>query len=307
MIFINKLWNASRFVNVNTEVEGFNFIETQSILVEHYESLKLHEKWILSKVAELTQLVTESMENYSFSEAGQELYIFTKNIFCDYYIEEFKLSKETSKYGESVILYSIHALLRLWHPYIPFVTEELYQRLGFTGDIIISDWPKVELQFDSEIEKAHNLFVEVVREIRKLRAENNIMPNRTIKLKIYAKNSNAEILTEMLELISGIVKSDETEIIDKKLTDPNLVYSVIRSGVEVYVDTANAVDVGAETERLKEQIRDTKLYISILDKKLLNESFVRNAPKELVRAEMTKKEQAKQKLIKLEDKMKSLH
>lgn len=266
----------------------------------------LHEKWILSKVVELTKLVTESMENYSFSEAGQELYTFTKNRFCDYYIEEFKLTKETSKYGEEVIRYSMGILLKLWHPYIPFVTEELYDKLGFASKLITSPWPEVILEVNPEIEKAHELFVEVVREVRKLRADNNIMPNKTIKLKIYAKNQNAEILTEVLPLINGIVKSEESEIIDKKLTDPNLVYSVIRAGVEVYVDTTNALDIDAEKLRLKEQILDTREYISILDKKLLNESFVRNAPKNLVHAEMMKKEQAKHKLEKLEEKMKSL-
>ena len=306
MIFINKLWNACRFVSVNTQIKDFNFTKTQEKLLKNYDKLHIHEKWILSKVAGLTNLVTDSMENYSFSEAGQELYTFTKNRFCDYYIEEFKLSKDISEFGEDVILYSMNALLRLWHPYIPFVTEEMYSKIGFVGDLIISDWPNIEIEINKDAEKAHTLFVEVIREIRKLRAENNIMPNKSIKLKIYAKNTNAEVLNEMLTLISGIVKSDETEIIDKKLTDPHLVYSVVKSGIEVYVDTANAIDVEAETLRLKEQILDTKQYISILDKKLLNESFVRNAPKDLVHAEMAKKEQAKTKLTKLQEKINSL-
>lgn len=306
MMFINKLWNASRFVSANTEVSDFDFQTIAQRLQKNYDSLKTHEKWILSKIAGLEELVTKSMENYSFSEAGSELYTFTKNRFCDYYIEEFKLSKDTSEFGEDVILYSMHVLLRLWHPYIPFVTEELYNKLGFTGKLIAADWPTLTIGVDKEAEKAHKLFVEVVREIRKLRAENNIMPNKSIKLKIYAKNKNAEILTEMLDLISGIVKSEETEVVDKKLSDPNLVYSVVKSGVEVYVDTANALDLDTEKARIKDQILDTKQYISILDKKLLNESFVRNAPKDLVHAEMTKKEQAKQKLAKLEEKMNNL-
>jgi len=306
MLFINKLWNASRFVSVNTEVKDFCFADTQKILIDNYDDLLLHEKWILSKVSGLMDLVTDSMENYSFSEAGQELYTFTKNRFCDYYIEEFKLSKEHSKYGEDVILYSIHALLRLWHPYVPFVTEEIYSKLWFSDFITTSQWPETSLEVNKQVEKFHTLFVEVVREVRKLRAENNIMPNKTIKLKIYAKWVNAEILESCQELIGGIVKSEETEIVAKKLTDPNLVYSVVKSWVEVYVDTSNALNVESEKERLKAQILDTKEYIALLDKKLLNESFVRNAPKDLVHAEMQKKEQAKQKLQKLEDKFSSL-
>lgn len=306
MVFINKLWNASRFVSVNTSVKDFCFSEIQEKLSKNYDELMLHEKWILSKLVWLTNLVTDSMESYSFSEAGGELYTFTKNRFCDYYIEEFKLAKEVSKHGEDVILYAIHVLLRLWHPYIPFVTEELYEKLWFSGHLIISQWPQLTLETNSDVEKSHTLFVEVIREIRKLRAENNIMPNKTIKLKIYAKNKNAEILNSSIDLLSWIVKSEETEIIDKKLSDPNLVYSVVKSGVEVYVDTSNAIDIQAESNRLKEQIVDTKQYISILDKKLLNESFTRNAPKDLVHAEMAKKQQSLQKLEKLEEKLKSL-
>jgi valyl-tRNA synthetase len=305
-IFLNKLWNACRFVSVNTDVQNFSFEETASHLLQHYDDLALHEKWILSKLTWLTKLVTESMENYSFSEAGLELYTFTKNRFCDYYIEEFKLSKESSKYGEEVILYSIHVLLRLWHPYIPFVSEELYQKLWFSGDLMIQSWPTTPMKVDKAAEKAHSLFVELVREVRRIRAENNIMPNKTIWLQIYAKSTNAELLKAMLPLIAGIVKADSIAIIDKKVSDPNLVYSVIKSWVEVYVDTANAIDVESEKTRLKEQILDTKEYIAILDKKLLNDSFVRNAPKDLVHAEMAKKEQAKQKLAKLQEKFNTL-
>lgn len=308
MLFVNKLWNASRFVSANLSPEDakdFCFSDTQKQLLENYSDLMPHEKWILSRVSHLTQIVTEWMEQYTFSETGQELYTFTKNEFCDYYIEEFKLTKDISKHGEDVILYAIHILLRLWHPYIPFVTEELFGKIGFSGHLIVSLWPRVALKRDIDAEKAHELTTEVIREIRKLRAENNVMPNKTIKLKIYAKNKNAELLADSLDLISGIVKSDDTEMIDRKIQDPNLVYSVIKSGVEVYIDTANALDVEKEQERLKEQIIDTKEYISILDKKLLNESFVRNAPRDLVRSEMEKKELAKQKLKKLEEKYNS--
>ena len=132
MIFINKLWNACRFVHVSSDIKKFSLDTTEKKLIQHYDTLMLHERWILSKLMSLTHTVSESMEGYSFSEAGVELYRFTKNSFCDYYIEEFKLTKDTSKYGQDVILYAIHILLRLWHPYIPFVTEELYQKLGFT-------------------------------------------------------------------------------------------------------------------------------------------------------------------------------
>jgi valyl-tRNA synthetase len=122
------------------------------------------------------------------------LQTFTKNEFCDYYIEEFKLTKQTSQFGEKVIAYVLNNLLRLWHPYIPFVTEEIFNKLGFKGDLIVSKWSKVSVQADAQIEKDKKLIMDIIREVRSLRADNNIMPNKTIGLQIYAKNKNAEVI-----------------------------------------------------------------------------------------------------------------
>jgi valyl-tRNA synthetase len=189
---------------------------------------------------------------------------------------------------------------------MPFVTEEIYNKLGFDGDLIISTWPKISLERNEQIEKDKKLIIDIIREIRSLRADNNIMPNKTIGLQIYAKNKNADVISEVLELIAGIVKADNFELVDKKPKDDNLAYGVIKAGVEVFIDTANALDIEKEVERLNDQIADTKEYIAILDKKLLNEAFVSKAPEKLVRAEMEKKEQAKQKLQKLEEKLQKL-
>jgi len=304
MIFINKLWNASRFVSVNLWDNIENNIDTvEEKLLANYNDLPFHEKWILSRIRYLADLVTSSMEDYNFSEAGQELQAFTKHEFCDYYIEEFKLTKDTSKYGREVITYVINKLLKLWHPYIPFVSEEIYTKLWFTWGLINADWWEVKVIRDESIEKENALVVSVIKEIRSLRADNNILPNKTIWLQIYAKNKNAETLNGVLDLIWGIVKAETIELIDRKVTDNNLAFGIIKAGVEVYIDTANALDVEQETERLRDQIQDTKDYIALLDKKLLNEAFVNKAPEKLVRAEIDKKEQAKHKLQKLEEKL----
>ena len=309
-IFINKLWNASRFVYTNLtenwKLRIKNIDEIEDKLIKNYDSLMLHEKWILSRIKYLSDLVTKSMEDYDFSASGQELYTFTKNEFCDYFIEEFKITKEKSKYGPEVMLYTILALLKLWHPYIPFVTEEIYKKLWLSWDLIDSPWPELKIKRNKEIEKSKILIIDIIREVRKLRAENNIPPSKTIWLQIYAKNKNAEVIKEVLELIWNIVKSEKTNLVDKKINDNSLAYSVIKAWVEVYIDTSNAIDVEKEVARIKEQIEDTKEYIAILDKKLLNEAFVRKAPAELVRVEMEKKEQAKGKLEKLEEKLESL-
>ncbi|NVP17381.1 valine--tRNA ligase [Candidatus Gracilibacteria bacterium] len=303
MFFINKLWNASRFVASNLSSIETDIDSLEETLIKNYDSLMFHEKWILSRVRYLSDLVTDSMESFDFSDAGQELQTFTKNEFCDYYIEEFKLTKEKSKFGDKVITYVLNILLKLLHPYIPFVTEEIYYRLGFSGKLIDASWGKVSISRDENLEKDNALVFDVIREIRAIRADNNILPSKTIGLKIYAKLRNKEILSEVLELIAGIVKADSFEMVDKKPAGDNFAFGVIKAGVEVYVDTSNALDVDKEIERIKLQIDDTKEYIAILDKKLLNETFISKAPEKLVRAEMEKKEQALDKLRKLEDKL----
>ncbi len=307
-IFINKLWNASRFVNTNiSDIKDYDIDNIENDLIKNYENLMFHEKWILSRIKYLWDLVTNSMNDYTFSEAGQELYHFTKNEFCDYYIEEFKITKEKSLYFENVILYVINTLLKFWHPYIPFVTEEIYLKLWFQKGLINSQWPVIKFERNLEIEKEKILVINLIREVRKIRSENNILPNKTIKLSIYVKNKNAETINKSLDIIWWILKSEETKIITKKLQDPNLAYSIIKAWVEVYVDTSNAIDLEKETKRLKDRITDSKEYISIIDKKLLNENFIKRAPKKLIIEEMEKKEQAKDRLSKLTEKLKKLN
>ncbi|MCD5380441.1 class I tRNA ligase family protein, partial [Candidatus Gracilibacteria bacterium] len=304
-IFINKLWNASRFVytKVDSSTEK-DSTKLEEVLLKNYDKLELHEKWILSKLKYLADLVTKGMEDYNFSEAGQELQIFTKNEFCDYYIEEFKLAN--SEFGNEVIVYTLNKLLKLWHPYIPFVSAEIFTKLGFEGDLITAEWGNVNIERNETVEKEKDLMIAIIKEIRNLRAENSIMPNKTVGVKIYAKNKNAEFLSGVLDLIGGIVKAETIELVDKKETDINLAYAVVKLGVEVYVDTANALDIEKESAKLKDNILNTKEYIAILDKKLLNGTFVDRAPENIVRAEMEKKAQAEDKLKKLEEKLEAM-
>lgn len=309
MFFINKLWNASRFVSCNVDdikITDFSPEEAYNQLMKHTDELLSHELWILSKLSGIMMSTTDWLDSYNFSEVWQDLYSFTRNDFCDYYIEEFKLSKERSVHGDTLILFVLHSLLQVWHPFIPFASEEIFQKLWFTGKCMLSSWPTLIFPPQKEIEKNHEIFAEVVREIRKIRAETWVPPSKTIKVQIFAKNKNADVLEEFLPLISWMVKSEQTEIISKKLSDQSLVYAVIRSWIEVYVDTANAINIEEEKDRLALELQDIKEYISLLDRKLLNESFVRNAPRTLVQKEQEKKEQARKKLEKLQEKYNSL-
>lgn len=308
-IFINKLWNATRFVYTNLfekwdyELDKIEKIEER--LLKNYDKLSFSEKWILSKLKNISDSVNKWMQEYNFSEVGIELNNFTRLDFCDYYIEEFKLLWNKSWFWNDVIIYVINHILKLWHPFIPFVTEELYSKLWFEWMLIEAAFSKVALPNNNEIEKQKEIIIDVIKEIRKIRADNNIMPNKSIKILLKPKKWLEELFNEeVIFLISWIVKSEDTKIITKKPEEENLVYSITKAWIEIFVDNSNALDTEKEAERLKTQIEDTKEYISILDKKLLNDSFVRNAPANLVRAEMEKKEQACEKLKKLEEKLK---
>jgi valyl-tRNA synthetase len=310
MMFINKLWNACRFVHTNLwediSVIGTDIEKLEAKLMKNYDKLMMHEKWILSRLRYCADLTTVCMDEYDFSRAGEEIHTFTKNEFCDYYIEEFKLTKESSKFWKEVIVYAINMLLKLWHPYIPFVTEELYQNLGFSGKLISSDWPtKLKILRDEKIEKNKVILIDLVREIRRIKAENNIPSNGEIGLFIQAKWVLKTMIEESLDLISWIVKSTKSSIVSEKPEDTeNLSYGVLKSGLEIYVDTSGSIDREGERERIKASISDTKEYITMLDQKLLNENFIRKAPPSLVKTEMEKKAQARVKLDKLEEKLK---
>lgn len=309
-MFINKLWNATRFVYTNLFEKSTytidSYAEIEKRILKNYDELMFHEKWILSRLRNVSDAVNAGMQDYSFSETGIELQNFTRNEFCDYYIEEFKITRETSKHGNDVIMYAINNILKLWHPYIPFVTEELWNKIWFEGKLIDTEYSKVAITENKEIEKDKQIIIEVITEIRRLRAENNIMPSNPIKLLLKVKKAKQDLFSaETLEIISGIVRSEHTELV-AKVDNEELVYAVTKSWVEIFLDNSNAKDMTAEVERLKASIADSKEYIALLDRKLLNESFVRNAPPALVRAEMEKKADAQDKLKKLEEKLEKI-
>ena len=133
-----------------------------------------------------------------------------------------------------------------------------------------------------------------------------MLKSLNLGLKIYSSIKYKNLINENLDLISWIVKAEDAEFLDKKPKDENLAFWVIKAWIEIYIDTSNALDLDKEIERLTLQIADTKEYISILDKKLLNENFVNKAPESLVRAEIEKKDKAKEKLQKLQEKLDSL-
>jgi len=311
-LFLNKLWNATRFVYMNLFEKG-QYILTDLATLEKkllgvYDELQFHEKWILSRLRDTSDTVTEGMKKYTFSEAGIELQNFTKNDFCDYYIEEYKVTRETSAYGNDVIVYVMAHILKLWHPYIPFITEQLWRSIGFSGNLITSQYSQVAFVRDKVLENRKQNVIEVIKEVRNVRSAHEIPTSRAVQvfLKI-KKKTGSPFQKDILDIISGIVHSENTQIVTNTPENTDLLYCVTKSGIELYVDISGGKDIGQERARLKEQIADTQDYIQKLNAKLMNDSFVRNAPSTLVRSEMDKKLQAVERLGKLEEKLKTMN
>ncbi len=171
-LFLNKLWNVARFVWMNVG-EGkdteTDMKKLETVLTKNWSKLLDYERWILTRLKRTMTDVTRGMEEYEFSIMGEKLVSFTRDEFADYAIECFKLSKDESKYGKEVMMYTLLTLLTLWHPYIPFVTEALAGILTPKATMIDSEWPECDFDTDEESEELIKSVFEVVKTIRIIR------------------------------------------------------------------------------------------------------------------------------------------
>ena len=269
--FINKLWNASRFVLLN--IEGYN---------ETYENLKLQDKWILTRLNETVKEVTENMEKYEFNLVGATLYNFIWNDFCDWYIELSKLNmNDTSK---TVLVHVLKSILIMMHPFMPYVTEEIYTKLPNTEEsIMLSKYPEYNqkeiFKESSDLEE----IIDLIKKIRKARLENNIKEN-------YIEYKN-EVLINNKEIIDKMTKN--VNINNYKSLD-TLKFNFKGEIVTLYYD--NSSNETAEIERLYKEKERLESSILRREKLLSNENYVNKAPKEIVETERKTLEKEKQEL-----------
>jgi valyl-tRNA synthetase len=305
-LFLNKLWNIVRFVHATIGEIPESEETLVDIVTKNYDSLMDHEKWIVSRLKAITDTMTEGMEKYNFSETGLELMAFTRDEFADFYLEEHKFAREESKHGREVLALSILTLLKLWHPYIPFVTEELYSKMKPGASIMLSSWPVIDITRDVKIEKEIGILYEVVRSIRNIRAEKNIKPGEQVNVVFVSAKSGQTLLESNKTILLGLAKLSEFSF--SKLADidqTKYAYGVVKD-IELFLELPQGIDNTEEKARIKEQIEDKKEYIRILDLKLLNADFVRNAPAHVVQKEQEKKVQSQEQLDKLQQKYNSL-
>lgn len=275
--FINKIWNASRFVFMNCEnVEKLEEVESLN--------LKLVDKWLVSKLNKTIRNSTNALENYEFNIAAKEIYEFFWGVFCDWYIEASKSrlnsdDENEKKTVQSLLLKTLDKSLRLLHPFMPFVTEEIWQKLPESGESIsISSWPYPEEVAYTDEEEKFEKIMEVIRGIRNAKADMDIP--QTKKLNVSVLQKSYKLSNEEIDYIINLANVAEINFVDLK--PPKTVTAFIDEAFEVYVDIPGDVDFEAERKRLENRLRKLEDEKNKLEKKLSDEKFLKNAPEDIV-------------------------
>jgi valyl-tRNA synthetase len=312
--FLNKIWNASRFVLMNLEDHDQNIRDSGRDIRDL--ELTFADRWILSRLHQTIEQVDQYFDKYRFDQTAQIIYDFIWGEYCDWYIEIIKdrLYNGTEKEKEHtlrVALYTLKNILKLLHPFTPFITEEIYQKVKADDDpdIIVSSWPeKNEEYLAPEIEDKFSLLQKVVTSIRTARSEVNIPPGKKISLVVRGEDQDVVHLLEENEsenYIKNMAKIEKVTV-SPEVSKPHPSSSIVVNGVEIYIPLAGVIDLEAEKERLEKQISKIEGYLESNNSKLNNHNFVENAPSEVVERERQKKRDNQEKLRKLKKNMEIL-
>ena len=275
--FANKIWNAARFILMNLgEDEKAPHIP---------EKLAIEDKWILSQYNELIKAVTESLEKYELGLAVQKLYDFIWDVFCDWYIELAKIrlngedenAKQTAK---AVLVYVMSNTLKLLHPFMPFITEEIWQTLPHDGEsIMISEWPKYSPDLDFKAEEAEmQRVMTAVKAARNRRSEMNVAPSK--KAQVIIDTPYVDTFTNGAEFFKRLASASEVQIVPGY--EDSSAVTVITADAKIYIPMDELVDFKAELERLEKEKKAVQKDIDFISNKLNNQSFVAKAPAKLV-------------------------
>ncbi len=286
--FINKIWNASRYVIMN--LGDFQYEE---INLEGDKTLA--DRWILARLNETVEKVTEQFEKFEFGLAGKELYTFIWDDFCDWYIE---MSKEILNEGtdeqknttKSILTYVLDQTLRLIHPIMPFVSEEIWQHIPHDGvSIVVAKYPEVDAEFIDEAARENmTMLIELIKSVRAIRQEVNRPMSKSVDLLIKANSKKEkDVLQANNSFIERFCNPGEL-VIDTKIEVPSEVMSAVIKGAEIFLPLEGLVDIQEEINRLEKELEKWASEIKRAEGKLKNERFVANAPEDVVQAERDK-------------------
>ena len=312
--FGNKLWNAARFAMIN--LQGY-----QSAPINDAD-LTLEDRWILSRLSTVSKDVTTLIDQFKFSEAARDLYEFAWNEFCSFYVEMLKdrfADDALKAHAQRMLAFVLDNLLRLLHPIIPFMTEEIWQTLakicperGFDNpetvaeSLVIAQWPELPEQWQQpEIENQFAQFQSVLGALREIRSAQNLKPKTEISFSLRADSDISDLLKPMSRFFVSMAKATLDEI-GPDIEPPKIHANVTKPDLEVYVSLAGLIDKDAEKSRLTKEKGKTENLINGNERKLGDDKFLNNAPDQVVQRVKDSLAQAKEQLAKIEESLKDL-
>jgi valyl-tRNA synthetase len=289
--FANKIWNATRFVLMN--LQDYKKIDIDE------KDLELEDRWIISRLGDTVSEVENSLDNFEFNLAATKIYSFFWNEFCDWYIESIKgrlrNQNKTKLVAQNVLVKILDGSLKILHPFMPFVTEELWQKLPVQGESIMTQkWPELEdFPGDKEAEKDFGRLMEIIKGIRNVRAEMSIPPSKSIEI-YYIGTELDENYLNILKLLGNVSKISKK---DEKISGSATAYA---DEIQMFYIFLGEMDLEAEVGRLEEKKTKFLKEIKMFEKKLSNEKFIERAPEEVVNENKEKLQKNRDDLLRIE-------
>jgi valyl-tRNA synthetase len=307
--FCNKLWNASRFALMN--------LSDDIPATPPTKNLSLADKWILNRLEHTVNYTSEKLEAFRFNDAAQGLYAFTWNDLCDWYVEAIKpvLYDEKDEAKKNATLSTLKCVLsstlKLLHPFLPFITEEIWSNLNKEGShIIVEDYPKAAEKIAYEEEASQfELIKSHIEALRTIRGEHGVKPGQRIKaISVVKSKDDSKTIQTHMAYISNLARLESYEVVTegKEPAEAKKAATAVVKGGTVFVPYAGLIDVAAEKERLTKDIEKARANAARIDGKLRNENFISKAPAEIVEKEQAKLKEANEAVAKLEEALKKL-
>ena len=298
--FCNKIWNASRFIQMNLTIDKDKAVQLPA-------DLALEDKWIVSKFNTLVADVTRNIDQYELGLAASKLNDFIWENFCDWYIEIAKTRLQTGDENvQKVLCYVLSGAMQLLHPFMPFITETIWQALPHEGpSVMVSSWPEYDEKLNFSVEEAQmESLMDAVRAIRNRRAEMNVPPSK--KAKVLILTEKKDTFSAGAGFFPKLAYASEIELIDAVPADAARMASVVTGDAQIYMPMGDLIDFEAERARLGKEKSKVEADIDFVMKKLNNPKFVDKAPEKVVAAEREKADKLREHLAKLEESIAAL-
>lgn len=307
--FANKLWNASRFVFMNWDEEMMNGVTRSDVEA----NLTLADKWIISRANNIVKDVTHNMDKFELGMALQKAYDFTWSEYCDWYIEMVKPrlygdDVEAKKAALYTLTYVLETILKLLHPFIPFITEEIFDHLPTAnGMIIVSEWPEFKEEDNMAKEEAMmDVMMDGIRNVRNVRSEMNVPPSKKAKVIMVPSEDKLEAVEAGKDYFKTLASASEVEVRADEAGIPEDAVSVVIDGVKIFIPLDELVDFEKELERLNKEKAKLEGEIKRVNGKLSNQGFLAKAPQKLVDEEKAKKEKFEEMMKSVEERLASI-